>query len=77
MIVQEAFEKNIVLLELGVGFNTPAIIRHPFENITVNYPYAKLIRINITKETIPERLSEKTILLQDDIGEVLSDTLQQ
>ena len=27
-------DKNVVLLEIGVGFNTPGIIRFPFEQMT-------------------------------------------
>ena len=35
-----------VLLELGVGFNTPGIIRYPFERIAAANPEAMLIRVN-------------------------------
>ena len=38
--------KKTVLLELGVGFNTPAIIRFPFEKMAYRGEAAKLIRIN-------------------------------
>lgn len=37
---------RLVLLELGVGFNTPGIIRHPFEKIAARNPQATLIRLN-------------------------------
>jgi hypothetical protein len=33
-------------LELGVGFNTPGIIRYPFERIAAANPEAMLIRVN-------------------------------
>lgn len=39
-------DKNIVLLELGVGFNTPTIIRFPFERLNSRLPKASLIRVN-------------------------------
>lgn len=39
-------DKNIVLLELGVGFNTPTIIRFPFERLNSRLPKANLIRVN-------------------------------
>ena len=71
--VQNAFEKNILLLELGVGFNTPVIIRYPFEAITLQYPNAKLIRVNTATDTISKKNKEKTIFIQEDIGKVLSD----
>ncbi len=38
--------KNVVLLEIGVGFNTPGIIRFPFEQMTNNSKKTILIRIN-------------------------------
>jgi NAD-dependent SIR2 family protein deacetylase len=73
--IQNAIEKNIVLLELGVGFNTPVIIRYPFEAIALQYPNAKLIRINIMKDTISKKIIGKSIFIQEDIGKVLSDIL--
>ena len=38
--------KKIVLLELGVGFNTPTIIRFPFEKLNKILPKTSLIRVN-------------------------------
>ncbi len=44
--VNTACEKKLVLLEYGVGFNTPAIIRYPFERMAAEFPQTTLIRIN-------------------------------
>lgn len=44
--INENRDKNIVLLELGVGFNTPTIIRFPFERLNSRLPKASLIRVN-------------------------------
>jgi hypothetical protein len=41
--IQNSYSRRLCLLELGVGFNTPVIIRYPFELITLKYPYATLI----------------------------------
>lgn len=38
--------KRLLLLEFGVGFNTPVIIRFPFERITAQFPQTTLIRFN-------------------------------
>jgi len=38
--------KKLLLIELGVGFNTPGVIRWPFERLTYSLPDAYLIRIN-------------------------------
>ena len=73
--IQNAFENNIVLLELGVGFNTPVIIRYPFETITLQYQYAKLIRVNIAENIVSEKINDKSIFIQEDIGKALSDIM--
>ena len=39
-------KKKLALLEYGVGFNTPTIIRFPFERMAASYPDVTLIRIN-------------------------------
>lgn len=38
--------KNVLLLEIGVSFNTPGIIRIPFEQMVYNNINTSLIRIN-------------------------------
>ncbi len=40
-------DDRLVLLELGVGFNTPIIIRYPFEQMTHDNPNVNLIRLKI------------------------------
>lgn len=45
-------DKKLVLLEYGVGFNTPSIIRFPFERMAAEFPRTTLIRIN---KDYPER----------------------
>ncbi|MCQ2452618.1 MAG: hypothetical protein MJ075_05735 [Oscillospiraceae bacterium] len=44
--VEACADKNTLLLELGVGFNTPGVIRWPFERLTYAFPHAHLVRIN-------------------------------
>ena len=44
--VTQANTKRLLLLELGVGFNTPVIIRFPFERMAAQFPQATLVRIN-------------------------------
>ena len=73
IFIQNAYDNNVVLMELGVGFNTPVIIRYPFESITLQYPNAKLIRINIAKDKVSEKIIDKSLFIQEDIGKVLLD----
>ena len=63
-------DKNLVFLELGVGFNTPAIIRYPFEQMTYNNPNTTLIRLNRGyPQAIPEN-KDKTISFDEEISEI-------
>ena len=43
---QQASTHRLLLLELGVGFNTPVIIRFPFERMAVLFPQTTLVRFN-------------------------------
>ncbi|MBR2233228.1 MAG: Sir2 silent information regulator family NAD-dependent deacetylase [Prevotella sp.] len=44
--VRRAADKRLLLLEFGVGFNTPVIIRFPFEQMAARLPKANIIRFN-------------------------------
>lgn len=44
--VENARTGHLLLLELGVGFNTPAIIRFPFEQMVAQFPHTTLVRFN-------------------------------
>lgn len=66
--VKEAQNKKIALLEIGVGFNTPGIIRYPFEQITYKEPNATLIRINRDYFEAIRENTIKTISFNEDIN---------
>lgn len=63
--------KKVLLLELGVGFNTPGIIRIPFEQMTLQYENWHLVRINKDNIMTLKDVKEKCILIQDDIDNVI------
>lgn len=44
--VARAHDKRLLLLEFGVGFSTPVIIRFPFEQMAARFPYTTLVRFN-------------------------------
>lgn len=44
--VEDAIGKTLCIIELGVGFNTPMVIRRPFEQLTYAHEHAHLFRIN-------------------------------
>ena len=64
--------KNTVLLELGVGFNTPTIIRFPFERMTYRNKNVRLIRLNAEYEdAIPEN-ETKTVSFNENMAEIIN-----
>jgi NAD-dependent SIR2 family protein deacetylase len=64
-------DKKILFLELGVGFNTPGIIRYPFEDLTKQLDNAFLIRINDKFANVPNDIEDKSFGIQDDIKEII------
>ena len=64
-------KKKILFLELGSGFNTPGIIRYPFEELTYKLKNAFLIRINNKYAFVPNDIEDKALEVQDDIAKVI------
>jgi len=62
---------KVVLLELGVGFSTPGVIRYPFEKLTESLNKATLIRVNKDIGQIRDTISHKAMGIKLDIGEFL------
>lgn len=62
-------EKRTVLLELGVGWNTPSIIRLPFERLAEAFD-APLVRLNRDDARVPDHKG-RAVGLQGDIAELL------
>lgn len=62
---------KILLLEFGVGYNTPVIIKFPFWKITAKNPNAVYACINKGEALCPEEIKEQSICLNTDIGTVL------
>ena len=71
--INSSVKGKLLLLELGVGFNTPSIIRWPFEKMVNVHPNANLIRMNISYPEVPEEITEKSISFSNDITEVVCD----
>lgn len=63
--------KKILFLELGAGFNTPSIIRYPFEELTYKIKNAFLIRVNDKYAFVPNDIEDKSLEVEDDIAEVV------
>ncbi len=64
---------KVLFLELGVGYNTPVIIKYPFWQMTANNPDATYACINYAEAVCTEMIKARAICIEGDIGEVLND----
>lgn len=62
---------KIVFMELGVGYNTPGIIKYPFWNMTSSFPQATYVCLNQSESYAPEEIRDKSICMNEDIAKVL------
>lgn len=62
---------KVVFLELGVGRNTPGIIKYPFWQMTAKNPNAQYVCINFGEAFVPYEIEKRSLCINDDIGEVL------
>ena len=63
--------EHILFLELGVGGNTPVIIKYPFWRMTYQNPRAAYACINLTEAYCPKEIAKRAICIEGDIGSVL------
>ncbi|MGF9858579.1 Sir2 silent information regulator family NAD-dependent deacetylase [Priestia endophytica] len=68
--------KRTIYMEMGVGFNTPGIIRYPFEQMTFHNKGATLIRLNKENPTGMKENEDKTLAFNEDIKEIVSEILR-
>ena len=60
-----------LFLELGIGGNTPGIIKFPFLRMTAEWPDAVYACLNFGEAFVPVELEDKAICVDGDIGEAL------
>ena len=63
--------KHILFLELGVGANTPGIIKYPFWQMTYQNPKAVYACVNQREAIVPSEIKDRSICVEGDIGAVL------
>ena len=64
---------HILFLELGVGANTPVIIKYPFWQMTAKNPNAIYACINYGEAVAPSEIAKQSICINEDISKVLED----
>lgn len=62
---------KVLFLELGVGYNTPGIIKYPFWRMTAQNPKSTYACINAGQAVCPREIERKSIIINADIIEAL------
>lgn len=65
--------QRILFLELGVGYNTPGIIKYPFWQMTVSNKQATYACLNDGEAVCPAEIQSQSICINEDIGKVLKE----
>ena len=63
---------KILFLELGVGYNTPVIIKYPFWRMTAKNPNAFYACINQGQAVCPPEIQRQAVCINADIGAVIA-----
>lgn len=68
---------KVLFLELGVGYNTPGIIKYPFWRMVYEWKNAVYVCINAKEAYAPEDMNDRTICINADIGGVIKNLRSQ
>lgn len=71
-LAENYLDKKIVYLEVGVGDNTPAIIKYPFYRLTAKNPQATYIYANIERSNPPLEIEKQSIVLLGNLAETIA-----
>lgn len=61
---------------MGVGFNTPTIIRYPFEKLLRERSQASLVRLNLNEAVVPESLGVRAVGIKADMKQSIEDIME-
>ena len=75
--LNENKDGQIVFLELGVGGNTPGIIKYPFWKMTYANPKAVYVCINKGEAEVPREIEKQSLCVDSDIWEFLQSLIPQ
>ena len=64
--------EKVLYLELGVGNNTPVIIKYPFWKMTLQNERAAYACINLEESYVPQEIQRRAICIREDIGMALN-----
>lgn len=63
--------RRVLFLELGVGLNTPVIIKYPFWQMTERSPRARYACVNLRGASAPRAIEDRSTCVEGDIAAVL------
>ena len=64
--------QKVLFLELGVGCNTPTIVKYSFWRMTHDWPDATYACLNYGEAYAPDEIKRKSICVNGDIGDILT-----
>lgn len=68
--------KKVLYLELGVGFNTPVIIKYPFWKMAFQNENAHYVCINKGQIHIPDEIKNRSLGFNVDISNIINELLE-
>lgn len=73
--IRRCEERHVLFMELGVGGNTPGIIKYPFWKMTAKNPESVFACVNYGEAACPKEIACRSVCINGDIGNVIDDLL--
>lgn len=78
--IDNIMDRKLTVMEFGVGFNTPGVIRRPFEYLVYSHNDVLFVRVNRSYQNyantahpeIPHEIQHKSISINDDAGRIIN-----
>lgn len=64
--------KKVLYLDLGIGGNTPSIIKYPFWNLTYQNKQASYVCVNLGEANVPKEIATQSLSFDQDIHDFLT-----
>ena len=64
--------QRVLFLELGVGYNTPSIIKYPFWRMTAGNPRAVYACLNAEDAYAPDAIKDRSVCIDGDLADILA-----
>lgn len=74
--LDEYIDSSIALIEIGVGYNTPGIIKYPFWRMTAENKKAFYAVINFDETLIPDEIKSQSVGINGDADKIILDILK-